>query len=81
MRLVAFLLLCLLAPVLSSPIKHVVVLMMENRSFDHLLGFLSKDYPKIDGLTGSPLMRRPLISQVQKRTLSLLQIQDHLYSQ
>src|SRR5579859_3346504 len=33
-------------------IDHVVVLMLENRSFDHMLGFLkSPDYP-IDGLTG-----------------------------
>ena len=33
-------------------IEHLVVLMMENRSFDHLLGFLkSDDYP-IEGLTG-----------------------------
>jgi phospholipase C len=33
-------------------IDHVVVLMLENRSFDHMLGFLkSPDYP-VDGLTG-----------------------------
>src|SRR6266481_7208178 len=41
-------------------LKHIVVLMMENRSFDHLLGGLSlvmqsgaKKYPKINGLTGN----------------------------
>lgn len=41
-------------------LKHVVVLMMENRSFDHMLGSLSlvvengaKKYPKITGLTGN----------------------------
>src|SRR6266849_1845086 len=40
-------------------LKHIVVLMMENRSFDHMLGGLSlvmenghKKYPKINGLTG-----------------------------
>jgi phospholipase C len=34
-------------------IQHVVVLMLENRSFDHMLGFMgSPDYP-IDGLTGN----------------------------
>ena len=33
-------------------LKHIVVLMMENRSFDHMLGFLKKTYPKIKGLTG-----------------------------
>lgn len=36
----------------ASPIQHVVVLMMENRSFDHLLGWLHKECPELDGLTG-----------------------------
>jgi phospholipase C len=34
-------------------LKHIVVLMMENRSFDHMLGALRKINPKINGLTGS----------------------------
>eukprot|EP01114_Cavostelium_apophysatum_P021828 TRINITY_DN771_c1_g1_i2.p1 TRINITY_DN771_c1_g1~~TRINITY_DN771_c1_g1_i2.p1 ORF type:complete len:480 (+),score=98.93 TRINITY_DN771_c1_g1_i2:130-1569(+) len=35
-------------------IKHVVVLMLENRSFDHMLGFLKQSLnPEIDGLTGT----------------------------
>ncbi|MGO9241406.1 MAG: alkaline phosphatase family protein [Bryobacteraceae bacterium] len=34
-------------------LKHVVVLMMENRSFDHMLGSLHAQDPRIDGLTGS----------------------------
>ncbi len=35
-------------------IEHIVVLMMENRSFDHMLGYLSKhgDRKDIDGLQG-----------------------------
>lgn len=33
-----------------SPIKHVIVLMEENRSFDHMFGFYTKT--KVDGLTG-----------------------------
>jgi len=33
-------------------LTHVVVLMMENRSFDHMLGSLKADDPRIDGLTG-----------------------------
>ncbi len=38
---------------MAAPIKHLVVLMMENRSFDHMFGWMaSPDYP-IDGLTGS----------------------------
>ncbi|HKT16723.1 MAG TPA: alkaline phosphatase family protein [Stellaceae bacterium] len=35
----------------SDPIRHVVVLMMENRSFDHMLGYLQQGvYPDIDGI-------------------------------
>jgi phospholipase C len=34
-------------------LKHLVVLMMENRSFDHMLGGLKAIDPRIDGLTGT----------------------------
>jgi phospholipase C len=34
-------------------LKHIVVLMMENRSFDHMLGGLMAEDPRIDGLTGN----------------------------
>jgi phospholipase C len=34
-------------------LKHIVVLMMENRSFDHMLGYLKQDWPAIDGLNGN----------------------------
>ena len=34
-------------------LKHIVVLMMENRSFDHMLGALHKDNPAVDGLAGT----------------------------
>ena len=33
-------------------LKHVVVLMMENRSFDHMLGGLTAQDPRIEGLAG-----------------------------
>lgn len=33
--------------------EHVVVLMMENRSFDHLLGWLHEDINEIEGLDGT----------------------------
>ncbi len=37
---------------MGNPFKHIVVLMMENRSFDHMLGYLkAPDYP-IEGLDG-----------------------------
>jgi phospholipase C len=35
------------------PIEHVVVLMLENRSFDCMLGWLYRDRPDFDGLTGN----------------------------
>src|SRR5690348_8811014 len=34
-------------------LKHIVVLMMENRSFDHMLGALKAKDARIDGLTGN----------------------------
>src|SRR5690349_17913337 len=34
-------------------LRHIVVLMMENRSFDHMLGALKKQDPRINGLTGA----------------------------
>ncbi|VFQ97417.1 unnamed protein product [Cuscuta campestris] len=42
------------SPSASSPIKIVVVLVMENRSFDHMLGWMKqKVNPEIDGVDGS----------------------------
>ena len=38
---------------LTGPIKHIVVLMMENRSFDHMLGYFKPTQGTIDGLHGS----------------------------
>ncbi|KAI4353650.1 hypothetical protein L6164_002582 [Bauhinia variegata] len=40
-------------PVNPSPIKTVVVLVQENRSFDHILGWMKSLNPEIDGVTGS----------------------------
>jgi phospholipase C len=34
-------------------LKHIVVLMMENRSFDHMLGSLMAEDPRINGLSGN----------------------------
>ncbi|KAJ7250916.1 hypothetical protein O6H91_02G084500 [Diphasiastrum complanatum] len=38
---------------INGPIKTVVVLVMENRSFDHMLGWLKRINPEVDGLTGT----------------------------
>lgn len=37
----------------TDNLKHIVVLMMENRSFDHMLGALKKANPRINGLNGN----------------------------
>jgi len=41
----------------SPQIKNIIVLMLENRSFDHLLGFMKDGgefgNPDVDGLTGN----------------------------
>eukprot|EP00249_Psilotum_nudum_P036345 c6857_g1_i1 orf=255-1811(-) len=37
---------------MTSPIKTVVVLFLENRSFDHILGWQKQLNPEIDGVTG-----------------------------
>lgn len=50
----------LLAPGTSAPagpIKTVVVLVMENRSFDHMLGWMKRLNPEIDGVTGAEYNR------------------------
>ena len=38
----------------TSPIEHIVVLMLENRSFDHMLGYLPREghLAELEGLTG-----------------------------
>ncbi|EMS49444.1 hypothetical protein TRIUR3_29843 [Triticum urartu] len=38
---------------MSGPIKTVVVVVMENRSFDHMLGWMKRLNPAIDGVTGA----------------------------
>jgi len=42
---------------MPAAIKHLVVLMMENRSFDHMLGFMMSPTFRIDGLDGTELNR------------------------
>jgi len=36
-------------PTIGDKIKHVIVLMLENRSFDHMLGFLKKTNSNVNG--------------------------------
>ena len=36
-----------------GPIKHYIVLMMENRAYDHMLGWFQMENAHLQGLTGS----------------------------
>jgi phospholipase C len=59
-------------PASEDPIKHVVVLMLENRSFDQMLGALQEELPELDGCApkggrrsnadadGSPIEQAPV---------------------
>ncbi|HLI83000.1 MAG TPA: alkaline phosphatase family protein [Bryobacteraceae bacterium] len=40
-------------PAVIDQLKHIVVLMMENRSFDHMLGYSMANDPRIDGVNGN----------------------------
>ncbi|MGD1075044.1 MAG: alkaline phosphatase family protein [Thermodesulfovibrionales bacterium] len=42
-------------PASFQKIKHVVVLLLENRSFDHLVGFMRTNNPNIVGLAGNEM--------------------------
>lgn len=64
------------AEVQADPIRHVVVLMLENRSFDHVLGALQGSIPGLDGVdpaapginidaaTGKPVKQAPVAKNV-----------------
>jgi phospholipase C len=43
---------------MTDPIKHVVVLMLENRSFDHMLGALTAVYPQLEGVPAMQTLPR-----------------------
>ena len=63
-------------------LKHIVVLMMSGRSFDHMLGSLSADDPRIDGInnaTGNPDTTGALESRGPSRSFkgNSIQFQNH----
>ncbi|HXD32556.1 MAG TPA: alkaline phosphatase family protein [Pyrinomonadaceae bacterium] len=61
---------------MPANIKHLVVLMMENRSFDHALGFLKSPTYAIDGLDGTET--NPDIDGVEVRVSQDAQYQGDL---
>lgn len=65
-------------------IQTVIVLMLENRSFDHMLGFLNHQSPKFDGLRGNesnpaaePAEPPVTVSPTALKTLPLDPAHDH----
>lgn len=56
-------------------LKHIVVLMMENRSFDHMLGSLKAVDPQIDGVDGAQWNPDTMGNQVCVRPLAEFQSQ------
>ena len=64
-------------------LKHIVVLMMENRSFDHTLGVLKQQDARIDGLTGTETNRDTNVDNAKVQPLAEFQGQldpiGHLY--
>ena len=49
-------------------IKHIVALMMENRSFDHLLGYLMMENLEIDGVTDNLFTNRDSAGEPHRTT-------------
>ena len=54
-------------------LKHIVVLMMENRSFDHMLGSLAAVNPNIDGITAALSNPDTTGAQIQPQPLAQFQ--------
>jgi len=48
---------------MPTPINRVVVLMMENHSFDRVLGWTKQHYPDIEGVDPDRQERIPIIRQ------------------
>ena len=57
-------------------LKHIVVLMMENRSFDHMLGALKAQDARIDGIT--PDLSNPDTTGAQVKVQPLAEFQSQL---
>jgi phospholipase C len=63
---------------MADPVEHVVVLMMENRSFDQMLGCMKEVYSALDGVDpnsplcnpDSPPSANPLCQQLQVQDLT-----------
>src|SRR5579871_6648422 len=59
----------------TDQLKHIVVLMMENRSFDHMLGYLMAQDTRIDGVDGTQTNPDTTGAQVPVQPLAQYQAQ------
>jgi phospholipase C len=59
-------------------LKHIVVLMMENRSFDHMLGSLKAVDTRIDGIAGTDPYNNPDTTGAAVKPQALAQFQAQL---
>jgi phospholipase C len=57
----------------NGNIKHIVVLMMENRSFDHMLGALKQEDQRINGLSGDESNPDTTNAQIKVQPLARFQ--------
>jgi phospholipase C len=63
---------------MADPIEHVVVLMLENNSFDRMLGCMNAVYPGLEGVDPDP-SRRPLIPDFPDANHLFAQLKDAAY--
>ncbi len=64
---------------MPDPIEHVIVLMLENNSFDRMLGCMNTVYPNLEGVASDP-SKRPLIPDFPDASHLFAQLQDAAYS-
>lgn len=62
----------------ADPIEHVIVLMLENRSFDHMLGVFQEVYSKLEGIPPSGSQRFDTDSKTKKRYQQLPNTESQL---
>lgn len=68
---------------MADKIEHVILLMLENRSFDHMLGFLDHPNPRFERLTGfesnphEPGVPEIHVESTAKKTLALDPAHSH----
>ena len=54
----------------AAIVQHVVVLMLENRSFDHMVGYMKSQIPSLNGLDGTEWNPEDPSNPVVKVTVS-----------